>query len=265
MDLVPGEAPVVHDADPVPDRFALHTHRLAPGLVVAKAQPVGVVPSFAVEPEHPLPAADGPEHRAPGRERLVERGPLQRAGGGKDAMRVRDRVLQAVELDRPRQREVLRRPVAEAARIPGREVPFGLALGDPLRDRLAGRRGMGDADLNSAGVVEVRRSGGGAADRQGVGRIGDGAVDEPLHARLGKERDVGHRLVQHLGDVVHRIREELVGEVVRHAAGEGRPPGVSIGAEEQACPLAPQVEADVGNRARGERGRCPVPAPGRER
>ena len=57
---------------------------------------------------------------------------------------------------------------------------------------------------------------------------------------------MGHRLFQHLGDVVHRIREELVGEVVRHAVGEGRPAGMAVGAEEQACPLAPQVETDVG-------------------
>ena len=54
-----------------------------------------------------------------------------------------------------------------------------------------------------------------------------------MHAGLGQEWDVCHRLVQHLGDVAHRVREELVGEIVRHAVGEGRSAGMSIGAEEQ--------------------------------
>ena len=47
------------------------------------------------------------------------------------------------------------RPIAEAARIPGREIPLGFAFGQPLGDCFADRRGMGDADLHAGGVIEV--------------------------------------------------------------------------------------------------------------
>ena len=70
-------------------------------------------------------------------------------------MRERDRVLQIVKLDDTFLRVVTVRPVAEAARVPGGIVPFGFTLGNPFADRLADRRGMGNADLNATGVIEV--------------------------------------------------------------------------------------------------------------
>src|SRR4029079_7522119 len=91
-----------------------------------------------VEPVDTLPARLLAEAGAVARVPGIRRRDAQRAPGEAFLARVLDVVVGRVHLDRPRQREALRAVLtAEAADVHVPEIPFRLALGDPLRHDLA--------------------------------------------------------------------------------------------------------------------------------
>ena len=141
---------------------------------------------------------------------------MRGAHAQRDRAVVRHEAVEPVEIPALRQRIVRCRPVSEAARVPGRKVPFGLTLGDPFRDGLARSRGMGDADPNPAGVVEIRQSRGGSADRQGVGRIGENAAagSDFVVGDVHREFPTLETLLAHVAFAPERDRLFALGDLV---------------------------------------------------
>ena len=246
---------MVHDTDSIANGLAFAFHRTAPGLVVAKAQP-GLVIGLAapVEPHCAFPPADLAELRTLCGQPVIDRCLLHRPARGQEAMREGDRILIIIKLDNPALGIVPGRPATEPARVPGGEVPFGLAFGDPFRDRFAGSGRLGNADLNAAGVIEIRQTRGRAADWQRVRRIADGAVDEALYAHLAEKRHMNECLFKHIGDIVHGIREQRVDEIVGNAVLKGETSGMPVRAEQETRPFTSQIEPDVGVADQREQG-----------
>jgi hypothetical protein len=115
---------------------------------------------------------------------------------------------------------------------------------------------MRDADLHAGGMVEVRRTCGRADQRQRVGGIGNGAVDEALRARLAQQGNMGHRRLEHIENVLDAVGKQLMCEVVGRAVLLPRgPPVMGIGADKERVPFPAQVEADVRVAHQGEQAR----------
>ena len=173
-DFVFGEAAVIHDTHRIAHSEAFLLHGAAPGLIVTEAQAVSLRYALRIKPKGPLPATDLSENSPLCSQGLVKRCLLNRSRRGENAVGKGNGILQAVELGHPLDGIVRGRPVTEAARVPGGQVPFCFAFGDPFRDGLAGGGGLGDADLDTASMVEIRQAGGGPAERLRIRRIGDG-------------------------------------------------------------------------------------------
>ena len=114
----------------------------------------------------------------------------------------------------------------------------GIAVDDPVGQRLAGAAGGGDAGGEAAGdveIVEFRRE---ADDRLAVGGDRDRPVDDRLDADLVEERQPLRRRQREEFEPIHVGREKLAGEV------EGRPPApAALGA---VLPAADGEGADIG-------------------
>ena len=106
----------------------------------------------------------------------------------------------------------------------------------------------------------IRHAMGRADQGIGVGREGDGAVDDGLHTRGGQRRDARHG---RLDDVLHTIevgRHQLGAELRRNAIDRPNLRFLLIGAENEAVALLPAIPALLRVADDGELGRaCLLP------
>ena len=237
----------IEHADALGDRPAFFAHGLEPGpLGAPEAEALLRRGTLRREPGRPLPAAAGAEAGTLGLEPVVERAGPRRASGRALLERVSDRVFPLVQLDRLGDRVGLGRIARVAARVERPEVPLGLAVGDPFGERLAGTGGLDDAEGEAAALVEVLQPVRRANVGKTVGRIGDRAVDHPLHADRAQDRHARDRGLDVGLQAVEVVREQLVREVLGDAVQPVRPRLPLVGSEQEARALLAQIVGDVG-------------------
>ena len=170
--------------------------------------------------------------------------PLDRPSGVALLLRVVDRVLACVDVDRPRNEERRRlRVLAEAADVELPHVVARLAVDDPLGCVAPGAAREDDAEDAEAGEhVEIAQTRHGPHQAAAVGGVAVGAVDDRLDAggaeggqTRGCVRECGFETVE-VGRQEPRMKAVL--DVPRPRVALERP-------DEQAGSLLPYVEGAV--------------------
>ena len=141
----------------------------------------------------------------------------------------------------------LHRPEAAHVELP--EVHAGIALDDPVGERLAGAARGGDAGGEAAGEVEIVELGRAAHDRLAVGGDRDRPVDDGLDAGLVEHRQaVGGEAGEERQPVVVGV-EQLAAEIERRQAAPAAARAVLPAADGEAAGIGLEVEVVVRDRA----------------
>src|SRR5271168_1593298 len=210
-----GEAAEVENADALAHRPAFLADGVEEaGLGATKARPGFWRIAGAREIGRALPAAARAEERAFGFEPVVERRRLGGAAGGALFQRIYDGVFVLVEFDRLGDDIGFGRIIGVTPRIEAPKIPFGLTVDDPFRQRLAGATGLRDAEREAAALEEIRQSVRWADIGVAVGRIGDRAVDDTLHADLPQDRHARDCRLDIALEPVEVVGIELMREIV---------------------------------------------------
>lgn len=99
---------------------------------------------------------------------------------------------------------------AEAANVGRSQIVRRLAVGNPVRHRLARTAARRDAEtVEAASEEEITKLGRFAHDRHAVLRKGFQPVDEPLDPDLGKRRDAHDGGIDRQGEMVQFRFEEM--------------------------------------------------------
>ena len=226
------------------DRTALAFDRGMPGRPPERQGRTGRITGLGEE-HGPLPATPRAERCSLCLQAEIARRGLGRPAGRALLGRVPDAILVLVRLDGLGEHKLVVRVRQVAARVQRPHVPLGLAMDDPLGNRLAGTARLDDAEREAAAVVEPGQARCRAEQGVAVGRIRDGSVDDRLDAHRAED---GHPSAGRL-DVflkpLERIVEELVRKMLRNTIEPMGGCVPFIGSEEQAVAFLPQVVADI--------------------
>ena len=180
--------------------------------LATKAEPAVILDRIRFKPEGPLPSCNLPEHSPFGLEPMVKRRGLHWTARIPDPVRIGDRVLMLVKLAGAPDAIIECGPfLAKSAWIPEGHVPLGFAFDDPFGQRFRRRRRVGDADRETAGVVEIRQAEGRTAQRRTIGAVGGRAVHEAADTGLAQQRQVfqcglQQQAVALTPQVIHNVR-----------------------------------------------------------
>ena len=261
----PAEPREVEDARSIAHREALLADAGEPGTFPGpglRGRLRGVVPGQC-EPVRALPAAVGSELPPQLPDAVMHRREPLVAPGRPGVVGEVHRVLVAVDLPRLRKGVVLIGMVHEPAGVAAPHVPFGTAVGHPLRKHLAGAPRLRDPEGEDARLEGVRDPGHRPDERVAVRGVGNRAVDDAAHPALAEQGHPGDRVLHVPLEPFEVVGIELEGEVLGHRIVRGHPVGAAaalVGAEVQPELLLAEIPGRVHVPEQGEpAARLPAP------
>ncbi len=136
--------------------------------------------------------------------------------------------------------------LGEAADVEGPEVHARVAVENPMRHRLAGAAGCGDARCEAAGdeeILELRRE---PHHRLAVGGDRDRSVDQRLDADFVQDRQALRRAEEDRLEALEILREKLAREFERHALAPASWCVLFPAADRERADVRLQIEDAVG-------------------
>ena len=210
------------------DREVSKRHALRHGLHLARHgfEPVGAaeavtrfVMGLGREPVGPLGAMGGAHHCVALHHQFMQSGGAQVARGWTLLEGIMHAELQAEAFDGLVDPEAAVSPGAEAAAVHRERIHGWCAMRHPVREELAGTAAFHDAHRRAGEQPGIGHAVCRSDQRIGVGREGDGAIDDGLHACRSKRRHPRHGGLDDVFDAVEIGRHQFRAELGRHAVG----------------------------------------------
>ena len=157
-----------------------------------------------------------------------------------------DGVLVLVDLDRLGDGVVERGVLLEASPVDRPDVERWLAVDDPVRDGHPRATTLSDAEAERVAVEEVAQAAFGPEVGIAVGRVGDGAVDDPGDPDVGEHGHAFPGIEDLLLEAIEVGRPQHVGELLGDAVEPHRRRLPFVRPEDVAVAFLAEVVRDVG-------------------